>query len=102
MGGGCDSGEEDVHTPPFSACPRCGAIDSEIARIIDRPDGVERIVFHRYTSEHRRDLGFRIDLERREGESWCVVSRWGTNHPDSLEQTVEWAERYVSWLRTVR
>lgn len=98
-GGGYDSGEQDVHIPAFGACPRCGATDSEVARVIERGDGGERVVFHRYVSQHCRELGFRIDLEKRDGESWRVAARWGTNCPDSLEQTIEWAERYVPWLR---
>jgi hypothetical protein len=97
-GGGYEHGEQDVHTPAFAACPRCGAVDSEIARVIERSDGLERAVFHRYTAEYRRDLGYRVDLERRDGESWRVVSRWQVHHPDSLDRAIEQACCYVSWL----
>ena len=97
-GGGYDYGEEDVHTPAFSACPRCGAIDSEIAQIIERPDGEERGVMHRYTAEHCRDLGYRVDLERRDGGLWRVVSRWPLHHPESYDSALGQACRYVTWL----
>lgn len=97
-GGGTEPEEQDVHTPPFGACPRCGATNSEIARIIDRPDGAERAVFHRYTAEYCRDLGFRVDLERRNGETWQVVARWNVQHPESFDDALRQASHYVSWL----
>src|SRR5215470_16376774 len=46
--GGGYAGEADVHTPPFKPCPRCGATQSEILKTVERPDGTERVVFHRY------------------------------------------------------
>src|SRR5690242_19452806 len=50
--GGGYAGESDVHTPPFKPCPRCGAAQSEIINTIERPDGGERVVFHRYKKEY--------------------------------------------------
>ena len=99
-GGGTDSDEDDVHIPSFAACPRCGATASEVARIVERRDGQERVVIHRYTAAYCADLGYRIDLEIRMGGDWRVESRWPTNHPESLDLTIEWAKRYVSWLTT--
>jgi hypothetical protein len=96
-GGGTEHGEKDVHCPPFTACPRCGATNSEIVQIIERPNGMERAVFHGYTS-YSRDLGFRVDLERREGELWQVVSRWNVHQPRSFDQALKNACKYVSWL----
>jgi hypothetical protein len=98
MGGGVDYGERDVHVPSEGACGRCGASDTEIARIIERKDGAERVVIRKYTSEVHRDLGFRIEREvKRDGE-WTGQGWWNTNHPESLELTIEWAQRYVPWL----
>jgi len=98
-GGGYNPDENDVHIPPFGACPRCGATDTAVARIIERPGHSERVVIHRYTREYCRELGFRIDLEACVNGSWTVRSRWPTNHPDSLERTVECAKNYVPWLK---
>ena len=100
-GGGCDHGEQDVHTPAFDACPRCGAIDTEVARIIERPDSGERAVFHRYTADHRRGLGYRVDLEQRDGDLWRVVSRWQVHHPESYGGAYRQACFYVSWLKQI-
>lgn len=55
-GGGTEPEEQDVHIPPFAACTRCGATATEVARIIERSDGQERVVFHRYTALHRATL----------------------------------------------
>jgi hypothetical protein len=99
-GGGTEPEEQDVHIPPFAACLRCGATDTEVARIIVRDDGQERIVFHHYTAPYCADLGYRIELQTRVGIDWRVKSRWPTNHPDSLDLTIEWAKRYVPWLTT--
>jgi len=97
-GGGTDPDELDVHIPTFGSCPRCGATESEIARVIDRADGNERVVFHHYVMPHCASIGYRIDLEQRIGNEWRVKSRWNSNHPDSLQLTIEWAKRYVPWL----
>jgi hypothetical protein len=35
------------------------------------------------------------------GDGWTVKSRWPTNHPESLDRTVEWAKNYVGWLKDV-
>jgi hypothetical protein len=66
--------------------------------VIERSDGVERAVFHHYTAKHYRNLGYRVDLECRNGDSWQVVSRWQVRHPDSLNRAIQQACRYVSWL----
>lgn len=101
VGGGTEREEQDVHTPPFGACPRCGATNSEIARIIERPDAAERAVFHRYTAEYCRSNGFRVDLEQRHGESWRVVSRWNVHHPESFDEALRKACNYISWLNRI-
>jgi hypothetical protein len=100
-GGGYDFGETDVHILAFGSCPRCGATETEVAKVIEKPDGSERVVFQRYTVEYRKDLGFRIELEVQEDSQWKVKSRWPTNDPDSLDKTIEWAKRYVPWLQGV-
>lgn len=97
-GGETEPEEQDVHFPSFGACPRCGAKASEIARIIERPDAAERAVFHRYTAEYCRHMGFRVDLEQREGESWRVLSRWNVHHPESFDEALRKACNYVPWL----
>jgi hypothetical protein len=98
-GGGYDHGETDVHIPAFGRCPRCGATETEIADVITRADQNERVVFHRYVVDYHRFIGYRIDLEVFRDGAWGVKSRWNTNFPDSLPRTIEWAERYVPWLR---
>jgi hypothetical protein len=100
-GGGYEHGETDVHIPAFGRCPRCGAIETEVAKVIEKPDRSERVVILRYTPEYHRDLGFRIELEVSAGDGWSVKSRWPTNYPDSLDRTVEWAKNYVGWLKDV-
>lgn len=97
-GGGYDPAEADVHIPAFGKCPRCGATETEVAKIIEKPDGSERVVFQRYTIGYRRELGFRIELEIQKNGQWKVTSRWPTNEPNSLDKTIEWAKRYVPWL----
>jgi hypothetical protein len=101
-GGSYDQGESDVHIPAFGRCPRCGATGSEIAEIVTRADNTERLVFHRYTADHLRRIGYRIDHEVLRGGDWTVKTRWNTNYPDSLPRTIEWAERYVQWLKEER
>jgi hypothetical protein len=96
-GGGYDPDETDVHILAFGKCPRCGATETEVAKVIEKPDGSERVVLHRYAVEYRRDLGFRIELEIRKDDQWKLKSRW-PGDPDSLEKTIEWAKRYVPWL----
>ncbi len=100
-GGGYKYGETDVHVPAFDKCPRCAAIETEVAMVIEKSDSLERVVILRYTSAYCRYLGFRIELELAWGKEWKVASRWPTNYPDSLERTVEWAKHYVTWLKDV-
>jgi hypothetical protein len=100
-GGSYAHGETDVHVPAFGTCARCGTAETEVATRIENAEGSERVVIHRYTPEYRRSLGFRIDLELLVDGVWRVKSRWPTNHPDSLEQTVQWAKHYVLWLNDV-
>lgn len=95
LGGGVERGEEDVHIVSFGACPRCGETETEIAKVIERKDGLERVSFHR----HKRDLEYRIDLERLGDDKWSVVSRWNSQHPDSLPTTISFAATYVPWLK---
>ena len=98
MGGSVFHGETDVHVVTFGACPRCGETDSEIVETIENGDGTERVVIHSYIHEYDADKGFRIELETSSVDGWVVKSRWPTNRPDSLEETVRWAENYVPWL----
>jgi hypothetical protein len=100
-GGGYDHRETDVHIPAFGKCPRCGAIETEVAKVIEKPDGTERVVILRYTPAYCRDRGFRIELETVGGDGWAVKSRWPTNYPESLDRTVEWAKNFVGWLKDV-
>lgn len=95
-GGGYEHGETDVHIPAFGACPRCGETDTEIVHTIENGEGNQRVVFHKYTISEE---DYRIDLEIQTDEGWIVDKRWGTNHPDSLSLTIEWAENYVPWLK---
>lgn len=100
-GGGYAYGETDVHIVAFGSCPRCGATATEVAKVIEKPDGKERVVFQRYTVEYYRDLGFRIDLEVQQDGQWKVKSRWNSYKPDSLDGTIELAKRYIPWLQGV-
>ena len=95
-GGGYEDGERDVHIPPFGSCPRCGAVDSEVAQTIERSDGSERVVFVRYVVG---SSGFRIDYEKSAGDSWKTVARYPASDPESLAKAVEQAENYVPWLK---
>ncbi|WP_159434822.1 hypothetical protein [Rubritalea squalenifaciens] len=95
-GGGYEHGETDVHIPPFGSCPRCGAIDSEIAQTIENQDGAERVVLRRYVIGHS---GLRIDHEERDGEQWKTVARYPASDPQSLEMAIEQAKNYVPWLK---
>jgi hypothetical protein len=97
-GGGYDLDETDVHIPAFGRCPRCGAAGTEVVRTIVRPDGAERVVIHRYITDHHRNLGFRVELEVLKDGEWVVKSRWPTAYPESLEQTIQSANKYVPWL----
>ena len=101
-GGGYDHGEKDVHIPAFGRCPRCNATETEIAEIIFRDNEMERVVFQKYVVDYDRSIGYRIDHEEFRNGIWTVKSRWNTNYPDSLPLTIEWAERYVSWLKNER
>jgi hypothetical protein len=73
-------------------------VNSEVVAIIDRADGRERVVIHRFIRPHLRGLGYRIDLERRWGSRWMPDSRWPTDYPDSLDMTLECAAIHVAWL----
>lgn len=96
--GGGYAGEADVHTPPFKPCPRCGATQSEILHTIERPDGAERVVFHRYKKDYSPNQGFWAIQERRDGDLWRRVMWWDVGHPESFESAVEKAREHVPWL----
>ena len=81
--GGGYAGEADVHTPPFKPCPRCGATQSEIIHTIERLDGAERVVFHRYKKDHSRDQQFWVIQERRDGDLWRIS--WQLSDGDGFD-----------------
>ena len=99
MGGGVKHGEENVHCPPFKACPKCGEVDSIKVFEILKYDRLEKISFYKYTKECHADIGYRIEKELFENGNWVVKTRLPTNNPESLEGTVKWAETYFSWLK---
>lgn len=100
-GGGYHHGETDVHVPPFGSCPRCGVTESEVVKVIDKPDGLERVVIHRYTPDYLKYLGHRIDLEIRNNDEWQVKLRWHTKQPGSNKKVLELARNYVDWVVVV-
>lgn len=101
MGGGVDSNEMDVHIKSFGPCPRCGMTGTEVADTITNEDDTERLVFQRYTSDYRPELGFRIDYEKKIDGIWTVDARFGGD-PDSLEATKDIATMYYSWFKEMR
>src|SRR5262245_16160513 len=77
IGGGVRHGEADVHIPLLRPCPRCGAEEGVVDRIIVRPDGLERVIIYRYTASWLRDLGHRIQVETLQGREWTRKGWWG-------------------------
>ncbi len=95
-GGGYEHGETDVHIPSFGACPRCGAVATEVAQTIENEDGSERVVLHRYVVGN---TGIRIEHERRGDGEWTIVARYSASDPNSLASAIRQAGNYVPWLK---
>lgn len=89
----------DVHIPPFKACPRRGATQPDIGRIVERPHGSERVASHRYEPRYSPDRGHWAEEERREGGVWRRVTWWELGHPMRLTKPLEQARLHVAWLR---
>ena len=96
--GGGYAGDADTHMPFLKPCPRCGATQSEIIRVIERPGGPERVVFHRFKKEYSDDQGFWAVEERWDGELWRRVMHWELGHPESFDKALEQAREHVTWL----
>jgi hypothetical protein len=94
-GGGVAQGENDVHVPLFGTCPRCGASDSRIARVIEHPDSKQRIVIHEWTA----GAGYRIDHEVLDSGHWIVERRFPGPEGGPVETVIEHAAAWFPWLR---
>ena len=93
-----DENETNVHIRDgHQSCPACNETLTQQVDLINNETKTEQLLVFKYTHPHYAPLGFLLELQKLIDGGWTHQFWFQTERHDSLDETIQWAKKKLSW-----